>query len=138
MITCMFFEVKHDSLAATYVVVFMYNVAITCLIKQQQNKLEFGNFSNCKMYSSSHFFTLFACYANLESLYCIYEYFLKHKKRWCYLCKLEILSSSHGSSRAATNAFQEIKVVKFADPLYRVGYIGCKYLCKKFKERIFL
>ena len=30
---------------------------------------------------------------------------------WCYLCKLEILSSSYGSYRAATNAFQELKTV---------------------------
>ena len=38
-------------------------------------------------------------------------------ERWCYLCKLKILSSSYGSSRAATNAFQELNIVKFADPL---------------------
>ena len=40
----------------------------------------------------------------------------KERERWCYLCKLKILSSSYGSSRAATNAFQELKIVKFADP----------------------
>ena len=37
-------------------------------------------------------------------------------QKWCYLCKLKILSSSYGSSRAATNAFQDLKIVKFADP----------------------
>ena len=29
----------------------------------------------------------------------------------------KFLSSSYGSSRAATNAFQELNIVKFADPL---------------------
>ena len=40
-----------------------------------------------------------------------------YSQRWCYLCKLKILSSSYGLSREATNAFQELNIVKFTDPL---------------------
>ena len=42
------------------------------------------------------------------------------KMKGCYLCKLKILSSSYGSPSAAINAFQELKIVKFADPLANV------------------
>ena len=45
-------------------------------------------------------------------------------QRWCYLCKLKILSSSYGSSRAATNAFQELNIVEFADPLLKMFKVG--------------